>query len=163
MPGDAVVWGCRLDKQTYQVAVQRNERSGCIITLRRACSRSPEGIFRSVQGTGLRGKDLEVTALGQIGRVLKENIWHCPELQMSSRCADSTALSGHDQGVVTLARGSIGVSPQAGDIAALSRGEEQGLAGHDYRTLGGSLRCSAGPNHIMIRYAEIGMVNKLMR
>ena len=148
----------RLDKQTYQVAVQRQwDEVDALSRLRRACAQAVLKAFLERLPIGVRGKDLEADlTLGQIGKVLKGDLAIAAELPDVPAAVQTALLYLHDQGVLTLAQG-LSVFRSAMTLRLYPEERKRGFAGHDYQPLADHYAQRVGQIHVMIRYAEIGM------
>ena len=148
----------RLDKQTYQVAVQREwAELEALSRLRRACAQVVLTAFLARLPHGVRGKDLEADlTLGQIGRVLKEDLAIAAELRDVPAAVQTALLYLHEQGVLTLAQG-LSVFSSAMTLRLYPEEKKRGFAGHDYQPLADHYAQRVSQIHVMIRYAEIGL------
>ena len=148
----------RLDKQTYQVAVQRQwDEVDALSRLRRACAQGVLTAFLARLPHGARGKDLEADlTLGQIGRVLKGDLAIAAELRDVPAAVQTALLYLHEQGVLTLAQG-LSVFRSAMTLRLYPEEKKRGFAGHDYQPLADHYAQRVRQIHVMIRYAEIGL------
>jgi ATP-dependent DNA helicase RecQ len=147
----------RLDKQTYQVIVQREwGELEAISRLRRSCAQAVLMAFLTRLPQGTRGKDLEADlTLGQIGQVLKADIAIAAELRDVPSAVQTALLYLHEQGVLTLAQG-LSVFRSAMTLRLYPEERKRGFAGHDYQPLADHYAQRVSQIHVMIRYAEIG-------
>jgi len=148
----------RLDKQTYQVVVQRQwDEVDDLSRLRRACAQVVLTAFLARLPNGSRGKDLESDlTLGQIGKVLKSDLAVAAELRDVPAAVQTALLYLHEQGIMTLAQG-LSVFRSAMTLRLYPEEKKRGFAGHDYQPLADHYAQRVSQIHVMIRYAEIGM------
>lgn len=147
----------RLDKQTYQVVVQREwDEVDALSRLRRACAQVLLTAFLARLPVGARGKDLEADlTLGQISKVLKGDIAVAAEVRDVPAAVQTALLYLHEQGVLTLAQG-LSVFRSAMTLRLYPEEKKRGFAGHDYQLLADHYAQKVSQIHVMIRYAEIG-------
>lgn len=148
----------RLDKQSYQVAVQRQwDEVDALSRLRRACAHRVLTAFLARLPHGTRGKDLEADlTLGQIGKVLKGDLAIAAELRDVPAAVQTALLYLHEQGVLTLAQG-LSVFRSAMTLRLYPEEKKRGFAGLDYKPLADHYEQRKRQIHVMIRYAEIGL------
>lgn len=147
----------RLDRQTYQVAVQRQwDEIDALSLLRRACAQVVLKAFLARLPEGQRGKDLEADlTLGQIGKVLKGDLAISAGLNDVPAAVQSALLYLHEQGILTLAQG-LSVFRSAMTLHLYPEKRGVGFGGADYKPLADHYAQRVGQIHVMIRYAELG-------
>jgi ATP-dependent DNA helicase RecQ len=148
----------RLDKQTYQVVVQREwGELEALSRLRRYCAQAVLKAFLGRLPHGVRGKDLETNlTLGQIGQVLKGDLAIAAELRDVPAAVQTALIYLHEQGILTLAQG-LSVFRSAMTLRLYPEEKKRGFAGHDYQLLADHYSQRVNQIHVMIRYAEIGL------
>jgi ATP-dependent DNA helicase RecQ len=148
----------RLDKQTYQVVVQREwGELEALSRLRRYCAQAVLKAFLGRLPHGVRGKDLETNlTLGQIGQVLKGDLSIAAELRDVPAAVQTALIYLHEQGILTLAQG-LSVFRSAMTLRLYPEEKKRGFAGHDYQLLADHYSQRVNQIHVMIRYAEIGL------
>jgi ATP-dependent DNA helicase RecQ len=148
----------RLDKQTYQVMVQRQwSEIETLSRLRRDCAQVLLAAFLQRLPTGLRGKDLQVdVTLGQISSALKGDLAIAPVLKDVASAVLTSLLYLNTHGVLTLAQG-LSIFSSAMTLKLYPEERKRGFAGHDYQPLADHYAQRVSQIHVMIRYAEIGI------
>lgn len=148
----------RLDRQTYQVAVQREwAELEALSRLRRACAQRVLSAFLARLPHGVRGKDLEADlTLGQIGRALKGDLAIAAELRDVPAAVQAALLYLHEQGIITLAQG-LSIFRSAMTLRFVPDKQENKFIPQDYQPLEYHYDQRKKQIHFMIRYAEIGL------
>src|SRR3990170_968813 len=148
----------RLDRQTYQVAVQREwAEIEALSRLRRACAEQVLMAFLARLPKGSHSKDLEADlTLGQIGQALRGDLAIAAELRDVPAAVQTALLYLHEQGVMTLAQG-LSIFRAAMTLRLYPEEKKRGFAGHDFQPLADHYARRVSQIHVMIRYAEIGL------
>src|SRR3990170_5535037 len=123
----------RLDRQTYQVAVQREwAEIEALSRLRRACAEQVLMAFLARLPKGSHSKDLEADlTLGQIGQALRGDLAIAAELRDVPAAVQTALLYLHEQGVMTLAQG-LSIFRAAMTLRLYPEEKKRGFAGHDF-------------------------------